>query len=86
MNVAEMIEWLKTMPQDAKVTVLSHSDGHGYYMQGGSCTTEEFHVGVEYQQWKDVGDTTEVDYIYGNHFELAKHQGEFNLQIGVMGK
>ena len=80
MIVAELIEWLKTMPQDAKVVVLSHSDGHGYYMQGGSCTTEEFNTGVEWRHSEDW-------YVYGNHFELNSKAGyDYELQIGVMNK
>lgn len=80
MIVSEFIEWLKTLPQDAKVSVLSHSDGHGYYMQGGSCTTEEFHAGVEWRQSEDW-------YMYGNHFELNSKAGrDYELQIGVMNK
>lgn len=35
MTVAEMIEWLKTMPQDARVVVLERLEGSGWYDQGG---------------------------------------------------
>lgn len=31
MIVSELIEWLKTMPQDAVVQVLDHCSGGGYY-------------------------------------------------------
>jgi hypothetical protein len=86
MIVSELIEWLQTMPQNAKVQVLSHSSGGGYYDQGGNCCVEDFHNHVEYQQWKDVGDTSEVDYIYGLHFELSKFKGEYELQLGVKDK
>lgn len=80
MTVAEFIKWLQTMPQDAKVSVLSHSDGHGYYMQGGSCTTEEFYDVVEWRHGEDW-------YIYGNHFELNSRAGrDYTLQLGVMNK
>lgn len=80
MTVAEYIEWLKTMPQSAKVSVLSHSEGHGYYMQGGSCTTEEFNPS---ENWRHSEDW----YIDGEHFELNSRAGqEYTLQIGVMGK
>ncbi|UAV84624.1 hypothetical protein PHB09_129 [Pseudomonas phage PHB09] len=80
MIVSEFIGWLKTLPQDAKVSVLSHSDGGGYYMQGGSCTTEEFHDGVEWRHGEDW-------YIYGNHFELNSQAGkEYTLQLGVKNK
>lgn len=86
MNVAELIEWLHTMPQDAVVQVLSHEDDGGYYMQGGSCFVEPFNTDISYQQWKDVGDTSPIEYIYGTHFELNKVGGKFELQLGVMNK
>lgn len=82
MNVEGMIEWLKTLPQDAKVTVLSHSDGHGCYMQGGSCTTEDFHNHIEY-----MGNALDRPYQYGVHFELSTDKdGKATLQLGVMNK
>lgn len=82
MNVASLIEWLQTMPQDATVTVLSHSDGHGYYMQGGSCTTEDFHNHIEY-----MGNALDRPYQYGVHFELSTDKdGKATLQLGVMNK
>lgn len=46
MNVSEMIEWLKTQPQDAIVEVLCHDDNGGYYTQGGTCSTIEFTIEV----------------------------------------
>ena len=84
MIVSEFIKWLQTMPQDAKVIVLEHSDDHGYYMQGGSCTTEEFNASVEWMQGEGW-------YMYGNHFELhstadASGKREYTLQLGVMNK
>lgn len=86
MIVSELIEWLQTMPQDAKVQVLSHTSGSGYYDQGGWCTVEDFTTKVDYQQWKDEGDTSPVDYIQGEHFELSTYQSETVLQIGVHNK
>jgi hypothetical protein len=85
MIVSELIEWLKTMPQDARVQTLVHYDGGGYYQQGGTCSVEDFYTTIEYQQWKDIGDTSEVEYIYGNRFELSKDKDGFILQIGVKG-
>lgn len=47
----------------------------------------DFDAKVEYQQWKDEGDDTPVEYIYGEHFELSKNSaGEYTLQIGVKDK
>lgn len=86
MIVSEFIEWLKTMPQDAKIQVLSHHSGGGYYDQGGNCYVEDFHNHVEWQQYKDVGDTSEVEYIYGLHFELSKSKGGYELQLGTKDK
>ena len=82
MTVSEYIEWLKTMPQSAKVTVLSHQNGHGYYDQGGNCFIEDFHNTVE---WAGENSSAEK-YIYGLHFELTTYKGEYELQIGVKDK
>lgn len=43
-TVYDMIQWLKTLPSDALVECLSHSNGTGYYDQGGWCTTEPFDI------------------------------------------
>lgn len=87
MTVAEYIEWLKTMPQGAKVSTLEHFNAGGYYQQGGTCNMVDFDAKVDHQQWKDEGDDTPVEYIYGDHFELSKDSnGEYTLQIGVKDK
>ncbi|QNO00488.1 hypothetical protein phiPsa347_150 [Pseudomonas phage phiPsa347] len=86
MIVSEMIEWLQSMPQDAKVQVLEHHGGGGYYTQGGECYTADFTTKVDYQQWKEPGDDSPVEYIYGDHFELSKLGDELILQIGVKDK
>lgn len=73
MNVAELREWLGTIPQDAVVSTLEHFNSGGYYQQGGTCNTVDFDAKVEY--------------IYGEHFELSKNSaGEYTLQIGVKDK
>ena len=41
-TVADLIEILKTQDQGAVVQVLVHTEGTGYYDQGGSCSPEEF--------------------------------------------
>lgn len=46
MIVREMIEWLKTQPQDATVEVIIHRSGCGYYDQGGNIEWEEFKAEV----------------------------------------
>ena len=86
MNVASLIEWLQTLPQDAKVQTLEHHGGGGYYEQGGNCYVVDFTTKVDYQQWKDEGDTSPPEYIYGDHFELSKLGDELILQIGVHNK
>lgn len=63
-TVSEMIKWLETMPQDAKVSVLRHSRGTGYYDQGGWCTEEEFDPTVK-ESWSSP------EYPYFKMFELA---------------
>lgn len=63
-TVAEMIEWLKTQPQEATIEMLSHSKGHGYYDQGGWCTTKQFDP-TEKPTW------CHTDYPYFSHWELS---------------
>jgi hypothetical protein len=86
MIVSELIEWLQTLPQHAKVQTLEHTGGGGYYTQGGECFVVDFTTKVDYQQWKEPGDTSPPDYIYGDHFELNKSGDELILQIGVKDK
>ena len=42
MNVAELIEWLKTQDQGAIVEIVAHRDSGGYYNQGGLARTQCF--------------------------------------------
>ena len=42
MNVAEMIEWLKTQDQGAIVQVIYHTSGTSYYDQGGNVSVDDF--------------------------------------------
>ena len=43
MTVRQMIEWMSTFEdQDAIVEVVVHSEGRGYYDQGGNADTMEF--------------------------------------------
>ncbi len=42
MKVHEFIEWLKTQDQDAEVRCISHTNGTGYYDQGGSVEIKDF--------------------------------------------
>jgi len=43
MKVFELIEWLNQFPdQEADVLIVEHSDGTGYYDQGGNAYEEEF--------------------------------------------
>lgn len=75
MNVAEMIEWLQTMPQDAKVEVVYHTSGRGYYDQGGNASTVDFDTTVDY---------TDSKLMFGKHFELyTMKDGVTTLQIGT---
>ena len=80
MNIKQFIEFLQTLPQDATVHVLSHSEAHGYYMQGGSCKVEEFTTeckeGNQGEKW-----------VYAEHYELTTDSsGQMYLQLGVMDK
>ena len=42
MLVPESIEWLKTQDQTAEVRCLQHTDGRGYYDQGGWTSEVDF--------------------------------------------
>uniref|UniRef100_A0AAU6VZ01 Uncharacterized protein n=2 Tax=unclassified bacterial viruses TaxID=12333 RepID=A0AAU6VZ01_9VIRU len=84
MIVSELIDWLQTLPQDAKVKTLEHYNNGGYYEQGGNTYIADFTDKEEVRQWRDDGQPPE--YIYGDHFELSHHNGEYTLQIGVTGK
>lgn len=42
MTVAEFIEWLKTQPQDAIITCISHQGGCSYTEQGGVIEIVDF--------------------------------------------
>lgn len=52
MTVAQLIELLQTMPQDATVTVLRHTQGYGYYDQGGWCNRTDFDDSYELNNGK----------------------------------
>lgn len=42
MTVEEMIEWLRTMPLDAKIQTIRHSSGRDYYDHGGNINVIDF--------------------------------------------
>lgn len=42
MDVKAFIEWLQTLPQDAVVQVIHHSNGTSYYDQGGNIEIRNF--------------------------------------------
>ncbi len=80
MIVSELIEWLKTMPQDAVVQVLEHHGVHDYYLQGGTCRVVEFTVELEGTNYGSEF------YLYGKHFEYDTIDGVKQLQLGVKDK
>ena len=80
MRVAEFIEWLKTVPPDAEVKVVTHSAGGGYYMQGGSCRVESFTTEETYR----YGLIPDID---GVHFELCYNSaGAGVLLLGAIDR
>lgn len=80
MTVAEMIEWLKALPQDAVVTVLDHHLCGGYYDQGGNCYIEDFTTELEGDNYGSRF------YLYGKHFEFDTMDEVKYLQLGVKDK
>lgn len=79
MNVAEMIEWLKTMPYSAKVEVIHHTNrGCGRYEQGGTATTVDFNKEEDYRDEYSLN-------IDGKMFELyTDSQGKHTLTLGKL--
>lgn len=77
-TVAEMIEWLKTQPQDAKVMMLKHSmRGTGYYDQGGNCSHEDFDHKSGYSYGSDP------EYFVPDHWDLdGNAEDGYTLLIG----
>lgn len=66
MTVAEFIEWLKTQPQDAIVTTISHSSGMDYCEQGGRIEVVNFNsepsAPGKYDQTFELDDFTDEGY------------------------
>lgn len=80
MNIKQFIEFLQTLPQDATVQVLSHYRDNGYYMQGGSCSVEDF---TSFCKAGNQG----TNWAYGEHYEITTDSnGQMFLQLGVMDK
>ena len=78
MNVAQMIDWLRTMPYNAEVKVVRHCSSRGYYEQGGTASTMAF-SGFENHR------STDETYIVGVAFELyTDSEGKQTLTIGKM--
>lgn len=79
MIVSELIDWLKTIPQDAKVEVIHHTNsGCGYYEQGGTATTVDFTTELMYDFECTDGS------VYGKTFEVSKHNGQTILTLGLL--
>lgn len=84
MIVREFIEWLKTQDQEAIVEVLVHTDGTGYYDQGGNCSAEDFNPSD-----KEYGCARHFEYtdFRGNQF-VKEDNPVYNkryLQLGTKG-
>jgi hypothetical protein len=79
MNVAQMIDWLKTMPYSAEVEVIHHtSKGCGYYEQGGTATTKTFEADERFRNSNQT-------YVDGRCFELyTDSHGRQTLTIGTL--
>ena len=75
MTVSQMIEWLKSKPQDAVVSCVYHTSGSNYYEQGGTVEVVEF-TGTE--------PTTENNYFSDFEFYEWK-SGDKTLTIGSTG-
>ena len=78
MNVAQMIDWLKTMPYNAEVEVVRHCSSGSYYEQGGTATSMDF---SDFENYRSTDET----YIDGVAFELyTDSEGKQTLTIGKL--
>lgn len=79
MNVAQMIDWLKTMPYNAEVEVIRHSNrGCGHYEQGGHATSVKFVSDEDYRDDYSLN-------IDGKLFDLyTDPHGKQTLTIGKL--
>lgn len=80
MIVSELIEWLKTMPQDAVVQVLEHYSDSGWSAQGGWCEVVDFTTELNGTNYDSAY------YLYGKHFEYDTVDGIKYLTLGVKDK
>ena len=79
MNVAQMIDWLKTMPYNAEVKVIHHTNrGCGHYEQGGTACSMDF---SDFENYRSSDET----YIDGTAFELyTDSEGKQTLTLGKL--
>lgn len=90
MLVPEFIEWLKTQDQTATVNVLRHTDGSGYYDQGGWTSEVDFdptsgkvHTHITYEGTRET--TLYPDcFEYNPGFSSAAKDYPATLTIGCM--
>ncbi len=79
MKVHEFIKLLQEFEdQDADIEVVEHSDGSGYYDQGGNCTEAPFNKD-EHLEYIDMRGNPHVK-------PDAPYYNKRTLLIGVMGK
>ena len=71
-TVASLIEILKTHDQEAIIQVLVHTDGSGYYDQGGWCSAEDLDPSkhIEYTDFRGNQFTTPDRDHYNKRFLL----------------
>ena len=74
MIVSQLIEWLKTQDQDARVNVIHHSSGKGYYDQGGNVSVVDF-IPEIHSEYTDMR---------GNQFAKGKpYENDRTLLLGI---
>ena len=78
MNVAQMIDWLKSMPYNAEVQVVRHCSRGSYYEQGGTASIMNF---SDFENYRSTYET----YIDGTAFELyTDSEGKQTLTLGKL--
>lgn len=85
MNRKQFQEWLNQFDEDTVIEIVYHTDGHGYYDQGGNATTQLFDVDgfCEDPKLYDNGQWEYTD-LTNNYFVKEGHPyfGKKTLLIG----
>lgn len=83
MTRIEFQKWLDQFDEDTVIEIVYHTDGHGYYDQGGNATTEVFKPDYDYIEWCKNGHFEYTDFT-NNQF-VRPHEPHFGKKILIIG-